>query len=75
MNGRLAPVKRRVLIKRFRREFGFEGPRPGGNHSYMVRGKLKVRIPNEHRKDVWVGQLQQILEDAGISREEWQKQG
>jgi hypothetical protein len=41
------PISRRDLIAALRR-LGFDGPYPGGNHSYMVRSGLRVRIPNPH---------------------------
>ena len=38
----------------------------------MSKGTRKVRIPNPHqRKDIGVGLLSTILEQASISREEW----
>lgn len=61
---------RRVLIARFR-ELGFEGPMSGGRHAFMVKGPLKVRIPNPHEADVGVALLREILRQAGISNEEW----
>lgn len=47
---------------------GFEGPRHGsGRHpTFMVRGTLKVRLPNPHRGDIDVSLLRRILRDAGI---------
>ena len=71
MNRRLAPVTRDSLVRRFRR-LGWDGPRSGGRHSFMSKGTRKVRIPNPHqRKDIGVSLLRTILEQAGISREEW----
>ena len=43
-NGRLSPVSRRDLIRRFR-NFGWEGPFEGRRHSYMTKGRQKVQIP------------------------------
>jgi hypothetical protein len=42
------PIDRRKLIQRLRK-FGFTGPFSGGRHQFMVKGQLKVRIPNPHR--------------------------
>jgi hypothetical protein len=39
------PIKRQVLIRNLKK-LGFEGPLPGGNHQYLVKGLLKVWIPN-----------------------------
>ena len=38
----------RKLVARFR-SLGFDGPYSGGRHLFMVKGALKVRIPNPHR--------------------------
>ncbi len=43
-------IKRRELIKGLRKH-GFEGPFSGGKHQFMVRGSLKLRIPNPHKSD------------------------
>jgi hypothetical protein len=37
----------------------------------MVRGDLRLRIPNPHRGDIGVPLLTRILKQAGISPEEW----
>ena len=50
----------------------FEGPYPGGDHEYLTRSGIYVRIPNPHHgEDISVRLLSRILRDAGISREEW----
>ena len=40
-------------------------------HEFMHKGKQKVRIPNPHRGDIGVDLLDNVLKQAGISREEW----
>jgi predicted RNA binding protein YcfA (HicA-like mRNA interferase family) len=65
------PVSRTQLIRGLR-VLGFEGPYPGGNHAFMVRNGLRVRIPNPHTGDIGVGLLARILRQAGVSREEWE---
>jgi len=55
----MKPVSRRELIRRLR-SFGFEGPFSGGHHSFMKRGRLKLRIPNPHGKDIGVPPLQPV---------------
>lgn len=71
MSRRLAPVNRRILIRRLRR-MGFEGPWPGGNHEYMGKGDhLKVWIPNPHGGVIDVGLPARILRQAGVSRSDW----
>ena len=37
----------------------------------MVKGKLKIRIPNLHRGDISKHLMVEILRQAGISHEEW----
>ena len=70
MSRRLAPITRRELVKRFW-QLGWEGPRHGAKHDFMVKDRLKVRIPNAHTQDVGVGLLATMLRQAHISREEW----
>ncbi|MBI4617601.1 MAG: type II toxin-antitoxin system HicA family toxin [Planctomycetes bacterium] len=66
------PVSRRVLIATLRR-LGFEGPYSGGRHEFMVRGTLTVAIPNPHGRDIGVGLLARILQQAGVTRREWEE--
>lgn len=66
----LRPVSRDELVSRLRK-LGFDGPLPGGSHQYMVRNSRKVRLPNPHGGDIPVGLLRQILNVAGVSREQW----
>jgi predicted RNA binding protein YcfA (HicA-like mRNA interferase family) len=68
----LGPIKRRDLIYYLGR-LGFEGPYSGGNHQFMVKGSLTLRIPNPHHGDIGQGLLIRILKQAGISRGEWEK--
>lgn len=60
----------RKLVQKFRR-LKFDGPYSGGRHLFMVKGELKVRIPNPHGKDISVDLVSEILNQAGISNEEW----
>ena len=69
---RLGPVKRRSLI-RYLRELGFEGPYVGGKHQYMVRGEIKLAIPNPHQGDISEDFLVRILQQAGVARDEWER--
>ena len=62
----------RKLVGRLRK-FGFDGPYPGGRHLYMVRGGLKLRISNPHRKEISRSLVAKILRQAGISSEEWER--
>lgn len=69
---RFGPIDRRDLI-RYLRQLGFDGPHSGGNHQYMVRGTTRLMIPNPHRGDIGRGLLSRILQQAQISREEWER--
>jgi predicted RNA binding protein YcfA (HicA-like mRNA interferase family) len=64
------PIKRRELIRNLRK-LGFEGPYTGGQHEYMVRGTLKLFIPNPHRGEISKSLLAKILRQAEISHDEW----
>jgi len=64
-------IKRRDLIRALK-QLGFDGPFPGGEHQYMTKEQLRVRIPNPHQGDISVGLLARVLRQAGISREEWE---
>jgi predicted RNA binding protein YcfA (HicA-like mRNA interferase family) len=66
-------ISRRKLIRKFR-SLGFTGPISGRRHQFMKKGALKVRIPNPHRGgDISQSLLKEILRQAGISFEEWEK--
>ena len=60
----------RKLVQKFR-IFGFDGPYSGGRHLFMVKGKLKVRIPNPHHKDISRYLVAEILRQANILFKEW----
>lgn len=66
------PVKRRTFIAALR-DLGFDGPFAGGRHEFMVRGSQRVTIPNPHRGDISVGLLRNLLAEAGVSREDWER--
>lgn len=65
------PVSRRKLIQTLRR-LGFDGPHSGGRHEFMTRGDVTVAIPNPHGGDISVGLLRRILDQAGVTRTEWE---
>ena len=68
----VAAISRKELIRKFR-GFGYTGPFSGGKHQFMVKGRQKIRIPNPHMNDIGVSLLREILRQAGISSEEWDK--
>ena len=53
--------------------FGFSGPYSGGRHLFMLKDSLKLRIPNPHHEDISKYLLAEILRQAGISINEWNK--
>lgn len=63
-------ISHRELVGRFKK-LGFDGPYSGGRHLFMVKGELKVRIPNPHGNDISVSLVNEILKQAGISKKEW----
>lgn len=68
----LNPCKRRVLIKKLK-VFGFKGPFPGGKHSWMEKGNVRIIIPNPHKGDIDVGLIRRILKQAKINPGVWSK--
>ncbi|HEY84743.1 MAG TPA: type II toxin-antitoxin system HicA family toxin [Chloroflexi bacterium] len=68
----LGSIKRKDLIRNFRKS-GFEGPYVGGRHQYMVKGKVRLAIPNPHKGDIGRGFLARILRQAGIDKQEWER--
>jgi len=67
----LKPVSRRELIRKLWR-VGFRGPIAGKRHAAMIRGDVRVPIPNPHTGDIDVSLLRRILREAEISIEEWE---
>ena len=65
-------LPRKELIRKFK-ELGFSGPYSGGKHQFMIKGNLKVRIPNPHGSNIGFGLIREILRQAGISPEDWEK--
>ena len=70
MARRLRPVSRRELVAR-PKALGFSGPHTGGRHQFMVRGSIRLVLPNPHRGEIGVDLLKRILRQAGIEEEEW----
>lgn len=66
----LRPLNRRELVGKLR-DHGFEGPYVGAKHQFMVKGGLKLRIPNPHRGDISASLLREILRQAGIDAKTW----
>jgi len=68
---RFGPISRRDLIAGLR-ALGFDGPTAGGNHQVMIRGAMRLPIPNPHQDEIGPKLLARILREAGISRDEWE---
>ncbi len=64
-------LSRRNLIYSLK-QAGFDGSYSGGKHQYMLRGELKLTIPNQHQGDISQSLLSRILRQANISRDEWE---
>lgn len=62
----------RKLVQKFHK-LGFDGPYSGGRHLFMSKGTLKVRIPNKHSVDISKHLISEILRQANISGEEWER--
>ncbi len=68
------PVRRRDLI-RYLVKLGFNGPYSPASHENMLRESdgLRLTIPNPHKGEISKPFLAEILREADISREEWEK--
>lgn len=69
---KLSPIKRKDLISKLRL-FGYDGPFAGGKHEFMIKGTIRLTIPNPHKSDIGVELLNRILKQAKIDKEEWLK--
>ena len=67
----IKPISLRKLIQRLHEDFGFDGPYSGGKHQFMIKGELKLRVPNPHIGDISTGLISNILKQAGIKNSEW----
>lgn len=67
---RLTPVSRRELVRRLR-DLGFTGPYIGGRHEFMLKGEVRLIVPNPHRGDISVDLLSRLLRQANVTRDEW----
>jgi predicted RNA binding protein YcfA (HicA-like mRNA interferase family) len=66
------PINRKELV-RVLKQAGFDGPHAGGKHEFLVKGNLRLTLPNPHMGEVSKVLLSRILKQAGISRKEWEK--
>lgn len=71
---KLKPLKVKEVIRKLKM-LGFVGPIAGGKHLRMVHleiGKV-IPLPMHKGKDVSIGLIREIINEAGISREEWMR--
>ena len=71
MGSRFGSIKRANLIARLKR-LGFEGPFSGGKHQFLVRGTVRLILPNPHSSEIGPSLLARILQQAGVTRDEWE---
>ena len=64
------PISVKKLIQNLH-QFDFIGPYSGGRHMFMIKGNLKLRIPNFHQGDISRSLLSEILRQAEISASQW----
>jgi hypothetical protein len=50
---KLRPVFFNELVRRLKL-FGFKGPHGGGKHLYMLKGDLRLTIPNPHKQEIGI---------------------
>jgi predicted RNA binding protein YcfA (HicA-like mRNA interferase family) len=65
-------IKRKDLLRALKKA-GFEGPYAGGKHEFLVKGNVRLTLPNPHVGEIGRDLLARILKQAGISRDEWEK--
>lgn len=66
------PIKRKDLI-RYLRQLGFDGPFSRGKHQHMKKEDITLTIPNPHQGDIGRNLLSQILKQANVSRDDWER--
>ena len=71
MGSRFGSIKRANLIARLKR-LGFEGPFSGGKHQFLVRGTVRLILPNPHSSEIGPSLLARILQQPGVTRDEWE---
>ncbi len=68
----IGAIKRKDLIRNLK-QLGFDGPYSGGKHQFMIKGQIRLTIPNPYVSDISTGLLIRILKQADISKDDWQK--
>jgi predicted RNA binding protein YcfA (HicA-like mRNA interferase family) len=68
----LGSIKRKDLIW-YLKKMQFDGPYSGGKHQFMIKGNVRLTLPNPHRQEISIGLLSKILKQAGIEKIDWEK--
>lgn len=67
------PISVREFIRALK-NLGFDGPEAGGRHPMMIRGQLRLAIPNPHgSKEIDDALLRRILRQADITPEQFEQ--
>lgn len=67
---KIPPCSRSEVIRKLKK-LGFEGPYPGGRHSFMKRGSYRQIIPNPHGGQIDSVLVREILRQTGIADDDW----
>jgi len=67
----VGPVSRSELIRHLRR-LGFEGPFVGGKHQFMLGRGRRLIVPNPHTGQIGAALLVRLLQQAAVTRDEWE---
>jgi hypothetical protein len=64
------PIKRVEPIRRLR-SLRWDGPFQKGKNPFMVKNGMRLAIPNPHGGDIDWSLTKRILQQAGISSDQW----
>lgn len=65
------PIKHKEMLRRLR-ALGWDGPQQKGKHPFMVKGSVRLTVPNPHHGDIDWSLMKRVLKQAEISPEEWE---
>lgn len=66
------PVKHKEMLRRLR-ALGWDGPYQKGKHPFMVKGQMRLTVPNPHHGDIDWSLMKRILRSADILPDQWEK--
>ncbi len=69
----LTPIPAREVIRKLR-QLGYQGPSPGGKHSFMWHPQTgqRITIPTHGKRDLKIGTLRAIVRQAGVDVDTWE---